>query len=112
MVLISKPITKHQAQLDFAIDIVYSKKVRTKYGLHQLNDNEWDVFKYFYDNVGRLIPLSELRDKIVFPNYGSKLPARWFDSIMRVVNNIRKQIIGIDKRLLTVKSSETSYIFQ
>ena len=113
LVLVSKPVnTKHQAQIDFAIDDVYTKKVRTRFGLHQLNDNEWYVFKYFYSNVGKLIPISELRDKVVFPNYGSKLPARWFDSIMRIINCLRKQVIGLDKRLLTVKSSETSYIFQ
>lgn len=110
--LAKKDETKHQAQIDFALDHLGFKKVRTRYGSHQLNDNEWDVFKYFYANPGKLISLSELRDNVVFPNYGSKLPARWFDSIMRIVNNMRKQVVGLDKRLLTVKGQETSYIFQ
>jgi len=101
-----------QAKIDFSLDPLGFKRVITKQGVFQLNDSEWDMFKYFYQNIGRLVTISELRDKLVFPNFGSKLPARWFDSIMRVVNNLRRQVFGLDKRLLTVKSSETSYLFQ
>jgi len=104
--------TKLPAQIDFAPDPLGFKKVVTKFGSYQLNDNEWDMYKYFYNNVGKLISLSELRDQVMFPNYGSKLPARWFDAIMRVVNNLRRQVKGLDTRLLTVKGTETSYIFQ
>lgn len=104
--------TKTAAQIDFAIDALGFKRVKTRSGVYQLNDSEWDMFKYFYNNVGRLIPISELRDKLVYPNYGSKMPARWFDAIMRVINNLRRQVHGLDKRLLTVKSAETSYLFQ
>jgi hypothetical protein len=59
-----------------------------------------------------LIGISELRDKVVYPNYGAKLPARWFDAIMRIVNHMRRQVIGLDGRLLTVKGPETTYLFQ
>ena len=104
--------TKHVAQLDFSLDPLGFKNVRTRDGKFQLNDPEWDMFKYFYNNPGKLISISELRDKVAFPNYGSKMPARWFDSIMRVVNNMRKQVRGLDTRLLTVKTIETSYLFQ
>jgi hypothetical protein len=104
--------SKPQAHYDFSLDPLGFKRVQTKYGSHQLNDNEWDMFKYFYNNVGKLVTISELRDNVVFPNYGSKLPARWFDSIMRIIGHLRKQVVGLDKRLLTVKSSETSYLFQ
>ncbi len=107
----AKP-TKLPAQIDFAPDPLGFKKVVTKFGSYQLNDSEWDMYKYFYNNVGKLISLSELRDQVMFPNYGSKLPARWFDAIMRVVNNLRRQVKGLDTRLLTVKGTETSYIFQ
>lgn len=107
----AKP-AKLQAQIDFSPDALGFKKVVTKGGTYQLNDNEWDIYKYFYNNVGKLVTLSELRDNVMFPNYGSKLPARWFDAIMRVVNNLRRQVKGLDTRLLTVKGTETSYIFQ
>jgi hypothetical protein len=89
-----------------------TKRVKTRFGYKQLNDSEWDVFKYIHANPGRIIPISELRDKVVFPQYGSKLPARWFDSIMRIINNLRRQVDGLNTRLLTVKSGETSYLFQ
>lgn len=111
MVRVSGSGAAHPAQVDFLIDRL-TKSVRTKYGNHRLNDSEWDVFKYLHENVGRLITLSELRDKVVYPQYGSKLPARWFDSIMRIVNNLRRQVVGLDKRLLTVKGAETTYLFQ
>lgn len=104
--------TKSPAQIDFALDSMGLRQVRTRSGAYKLNDSEWDMFKYFYNNVGRLIPISELRDKLMYPNYGSKLPARWFDAIMRVINNLRRQVRGLDTRLLTVKGAETSYLFQ
>jgi hypothetical protein len=104
--------TKSDAQIDFSIDPLGFKRVKTRSGVYQLNDSEWDMFKYFYNNVGRLITISELRDKLVYPSYGSKLPARWFDAIMRVINHLRRQVNGLDKRLLTVKGTETSYLFQ
>jgi hypothetical protein len=103
---------KHQVQIDFELDPMGFKRVKTRSGVYQLNDSEWDMFKYFYNNPGKLITISELRDKLMYPNYGSKLPARWFDAIMRVVNNLRRQVYGLDKRLLTVKGTETSYLFQ
>ena len=104
--------TKHPAQIDFAPDGLGFKRVRTKSGSYQLNDAEWDMFKYFYNNPARIITISELRDKVVFPQFGSKLPARWFDSIMRIINNMRRQVKDLDGRLLTVKGAETSYLFQ
>jgi len=103
--------TRHPVQKEFELDRL-SKRVRTKYGFVNLNDPEWEVFKYIYNNPARLISLSELRDKVVYPQYGSKLPPRWFFSIMRTVNNLRRQVYGLNNRLFTVKSDETSYIFQ
>lgn len=102
---------QHPAHADFFLDRAM-KRVRTKLGNHNLNDNEWEMFKYFHSNVGKLIPISELRDKVVYPQWGSKTPARWFDSIMRIINNLRRQVPGLDRRLLTVKGIETSYLFQ
>lgn len=111
LVRVDGPKAAHPVQVDFVIDR-FTKSVRTKYGSHRLNENEWDLFKYLHENPGRLIALSELRDKVVYPQYGSKLPARWFDSIMRIVNNLRRQVVGLDKRLLTVKGTETTYLLQ
>jgi hypothetical protein len=102
---------QHPAQVDYALDF-NSRRVKTKYGSHQLNDNEWDIMKYMHSNVDRVVTISELRDKVMFPLAGSKLPARWFDAIMRVINNLRRQIPNLNKRLLTVKGEETSYIFR
>lgn len=111
MIVGSTNTPQSSAQIDFALNVL-TKSVRTKSGQYKLNDNEWYIFKYFHENSGRLINISELRDKVMFPNYGSKLPARWLDAIMRVINNLRRQVHGLDKRLLTVKSEETSYLFQ
>jgi len=105
-------IQKHPVQLDFDLDPLGFKRVKTYTGCYQLNDSEWEMFKYLHNNPGRIITISELRDKVMFPNYGSKLPARWFDAIGRVINNMRRQVFGLDKRLLTVKGAETSYLFQ
>lgn len=100
-----------QAHIDFVLDR-NMKRVRTKYGYHLLNDSEWDAMVYVHSNVGKVIPQSELRDKVVYPQYGSKLPARWFEAIGRIIGNLRRQVPGLDKRLLTVKGEETSYLFQ
>jgi hypothetical protein len=101
----------HPAHADFVLDR-NTRRVRTRNGQYNLNDSEWQVFEYIHSNVGRLIPISELRDKVVYPQWGSKLPARWFDAIMRIINNLRRQVSGLDRRLLTVKNVETSYLFQ
>jgi DNA-binding response OmpR family regulator len=114
MVRVSGPGAAHPAQVDFIIDRL-SKSVRTKYGSHRLNDAEWDVFKYVHENVGRLIPLSELRDQVVYPLWGSKLPARWFNAIQQRINNLRRQITSLNGRLLTIPvvgGKETTYLFQ
>lgn len=101
-----------KAHVDFVLDKTM-KRVKTNLGSHVLNDNEWDVFKYVHANHGRLIPISELRDQVVYPHYGSKTPARWFDAIMRIINNLRRAVPGLKDRLLTVKgTTETNYLFQ
>lgn len=99
------------AHIDFKLDI-FTKSVMTRSGKHKLNDNEWNMFRYIHENAGRILSISELRDKVAFPQYGSKLPARWFDSIMRVINNLRRQVPELKDRLMTVKKEETSYLFQ
>jgi hypothetical protein len=99
------------AHTDFVLDR-NTKRVKTKFGSHLLNDNEWEMFKYLHNNTGRVIDISELRDKVVYPQYGSKLPPRWFDSIKRIIGNLRAQIPSLKDRLRTVKGTETGYLFQ
>jgi len=113
LVKLQRPVPQvPQAHLDFVLN-KFDRSVRTKLGIFKLNENEWNVFKYIHANVDKMITLSELRDEVVFPQYGSKLPARWFDSIMRIVNNLRRQITGLNGRLLTVKGpAETTYLFK
>jgi hypothetical protein len=103
---------EHSVHADFKKCSLGFKRVISKYGTHNLNDPEWDMFCYFYENPGKIISLSEIRDKVMFTKFGSKLPPRWFDSILRVVNNLRKNVPGLKNRLLTIKGEETSYIFQ
>lgn len=102
---------KPMAQVDFVLD-PNTRRVRTKYGFHLLNEREWDVMKYLHANVGRVISISELRDKVVYEKYGSKLPPRWFDHIKAIIGNLRAQVPGLRDRVLTVKGVETSYLFQ
>lgn len=109
--VVSADDTRHVAQIDFQLDTGYQRIVCST-GKYQVNDNEWLMFKYFHSNPGKVISISELRDKVAYPLYGSKLPARWFDSIGRTINNLRRQVFGLEKRLLTVKGAETSYLFQ
>jgi len=94
----------------FVLDKNY-KCVRTKYGRHLLNDREWDMFNYFYENIGKRIYQSELKDKVVFPLWGSKTPARWFDIIGGIIGKLRRQVTGLDCYLTTLKGKETGYIF-
>lgn len=106
------PVRVPRVHSDFVLD-KNMKRVRTNQGIYLLNDNEWDMLKYIHSNCERLIPISELRDKVVYPHYGSKTPARWFDSIMRIINNLRRAVPGLKDRLLTVKgTTETNYLFQ
>jgi hypothetical protein len=102
---------KPMAQVDFVLD-PNTRRVRTRYGFHLLNEREWDVMKYLHANVGRVIAISELRDKVVYEKYGSKLPPRWFDHIKAIIGNLRAQVPGLRDRVLTVKGIETSYLFQ
>jgi hypothetical protein len=102
---------KPMAHVDFVLD-PNTRRVRTKYGAHLLNEREWDVMKYLHANVGRVIAISELRDKVVYEKYGSKLPPRWFDHIKAIIGNLRAQVPGLRDRVLTVKGVETSYLFQ
>ena len=107
------PDTVKQCQKDFTI-IKYNRQIRSKQGVRTLNEDDFFVFEYMYANPEKVISLDELRDKVVFPQYGSKLPARWWDVIQRRINNIRRAIPELSNRLLTVKigANGTGYLFQ
>lgn len=96
---------------DFTIS-ANSLHIRTRSGSYNLNYDEFDLFKYLYNNRGRFISLEELRDEVCYPKFGSKLPARWFSAIQRRIGNIRHQIPETRNKLLTAKQqSATGYIF-
>lgn len=94
--------TSSTSSLDFIFKR-YQLQVLTKSGHHQLNSEEFDILEYFYNNAGRPIFLNELRDKVCFHNYGSKLPARWFDSIQRRIGLIKRNVPEARKKLLTIR---------
>lgn len=92
---------------DFSIN-KFNNQVLSKSGWHTLNEDDFQIFQYFFQNIEKIITLEELRDKVVFPLYGSKMPARWFSTIQRRINNIRKQIPETKNRLLTIKLENSS----
>lgn len=110
---VPQPKAIHPCHVDFVLN-KNSRRVHTKDGAFNLNDNEYNVFAYLHEHVGTLVALSELRDKVVYQHFGSKLPARWFSAILRIVGNIRHQIPGIRGRLMTIASpgQETKFLFQ
>lgn len=90
----------------------FNKQIVTKSGIYALNHEEFEIFVYLYANSSKFISLEELRDKVCYPKYGSKMPARWFSAIQRRVSNIRHQIPETKNRLLTVKQGNNGgYIF-
>jgi hypothetical protein len=117
LVKVSRPIipqdTTKQCQKDFVIN-KFNRQVRSKNGVRTLNDDDFFVFEYIYSNPEKVITLEELRDKVVYPQYGSKLPARWWDAIGRRVNNIRRLVPELRDRLMTVKVGQngTGYLLQ
>jgi len=90
----------------------YSRQVITRSGIYTLSEAEFEIFDYMHTNINRFISLEELRDKICYPKFGSKLPARWFSAIQRRIGNIRQHIPETRNKLLTAKLNNNSgYIF-
>jgi len=105
---IEKP---HTDVCDFILKS-FTHQIVTKSGIYALNYEEYEIFVYLYNNRNKFISLEELRDRICYPKYGSKLPARWFSAIQRRVSNIRNQIPESKNRILTAKQNNNSgYIF-
>ncbi len=88
------------------------KRVHDINGWHQLNDSEWYAMKYFFENQGRLIPITELRDKVYYEKAGSQTPARWFESIGRSVNFLKRQVPGLKDKLLVTRTTDTCYMLK
>jgi hypothetical protein len=90
----------------------FTQQIVTKSGVYALNHEEFELFNYLFNNKSKFISLEELRDKVCYPKYGSKLPARWFSAIQRRVSHIRQHIPETRNRLLTAKqNNNTGYIF-
>jgi hypothetical protein len=104
--------TRKPHQIDFTLR-KYQWQVITKTGIHTLSEDDFAVFEYFYDNAEKVISLEELRDRVVFPLFGSKLPARWFSAIQRRINNLRRAVPELKNRILTMKlDNTTGYFFR
>lgn len=100
-------------QIEFSIK-KWQNQIITKSGIHNLSDEDFEVFEYLYNKHAEIVTLEELRDKVVFPLYGSKLPARWWDSIQRRINNVRRAVPELKNRIFTVKTENngTGYLFK
>jgi len=105
--------TRRPHQIEFAIKR-WQNQVISRSGAHVLSSDDLEVFEYLYNNYGEVVTLEELRDKVVFPKFGSKLPARWWDSIQRRINNVRRAVPELKNRILTVKTENngTGYFFK
>lgn len=109
---ITTDVKTYACQTDFKLNR-NTKSVVTTYGSHLLSDSAWEIIKYFHENPERIIAISELRDKVVYPQYGSKLPPKWFDNIARSIHVLRKQVPSLKNRLITLAGlGETSYMLK
>jgi hypothetical protein len=89
-----------------------AREVLTRSGKYRPNIEDFEILEYLFQQK-RFVSLEELRDKVVYPNFGSKTPTRWFNSIQSRVNNIRRQIPEAKNRILTVRCDMmTGYLFQ
>lgn len=107
-----QPIASKPSVPDFTVKH-FAHQVVTRTGIYNLNSDDFEVFEYLITRRGKVINLEELRDKVCFPNWGSKMPSRWFESIQRRINNIRRLIPETKHAILTVKlENTTGYLFQ
>lgn len=105
-----KPVGK-KINEDFKLD-KNSRKIFGKYGgtSFETQDSLWYLLVYLFDNAEKEITLEELRDKVFFQNYGSKTPARWFTTITRALNELRKSIPAFKERIKTIRYTDrTTY---
>lgn len=113
--IVSSPIKMGMPKIELPSDFIvknHQRQVITKSGIYNLNEDDFFVFEYLFNNKHKFISLEELRDKVCFKNYGSKLPPRWFSSIQRRVGNIRNHIPELKNRILTAKQNNIhGYIF-
>jgi hypothetical protein len=101
--------------IDYVIDKQY-KHIKTYNGTFNLSPDEWEVFCYFHENHGKRISIEELRDKVVYKNYGTSTPHHWADSIKRILGGLRTKIPGLKckenrskDRLVRVTCGDISY---
>lgn len=72
------------------------------------NHEDWYVMKYLHENAGKRIRLEEFKD-VLWEHAGSRLPARWFDSVQRRIQGLRRTIPSMRDRLTVSKDSEGSF---
>lgn len=101
--------TNPDAHVDFRLEKLY-KRVRTRSDVINLSDNEWELFSYLHENVGKMISLEELKN-VVYKGFGSKTPYNWADAIKRTLTKLRTNIkeLKSNNRLVTVIGGSTVY---
>lgn len=104
--------TTPDAHIDFVLEPYY-RRVKTRNRVANLSDREWEVFVYFYNNVGKKISLEELRNDVVYKHFGSKTPHNWADSIRTTIGKLRQNIpeLKTENRLSTLIGTPTYYMF-
>jgi len=95
------------AQKDFVMDRAW-RRVRTKSGIYPLLQDEFDMLQHLVKNAEQLVPMESLKD-IIYPNFGSKIPPRWFDSISRMFTKLRKSVPEVRTRLHTIRTDGITF---
>ena len=97
------------AHIDFKLEPYY-KRVRTRTGIINLSDNEWELFNLFHANIGKMFSMDDIKN-VVYKDFGSKTPHCWAQSIKRTLTNLRTNIreLKTDNRLVCVMGGNTTF---
>ena len=90
------------AHLDFKLEPYY-KRVKTRTATINLSDNEWELFKLFHTNVGKMLSMEDIKN-VVYKDFGSKTPHNWASAIKGTLTKLRTNIreLKTDNRLICV----------
>jgi hypothetical protein len=99
--------TDLDAHIDFKLEKLY-KRVRTRSGLINLSDNEWELFSYLHENAGKMVSLEDMKS-VVYKSFGSRTPYNWADAIKRTLTKLRTNIkeLKSENRLVTIIGGNT-----
>jgi hypothetical protein len=108
--------TDPDAVIDFKLDRNY-RRVKTRTNIINLCENDWDIFCYLLDNVGKMVTIEDIRDKVLYKGWGSKTPYTWSTYIKGRIGSLRSLIPELkrENRLITVAAqgnAPTSYMLK